>query len=62
MAGGVIPDSGTGLMLSANERKEAIGRLGGEGTASPRRSDRNDGGGDPAACNRGAAACRSEVS
>ena len=32
-------DSGTGILISAKETREVLGRLGGEGTASPRISD-----------------------
>ena len=45
MAGGVRPDSGTGVLISAEERREVLGRIRGE-TASPRRSGVNSGGGD----------------
>ena len=62
MAGIVIPDSETGVLLSAEERREVMGRLGGEGTASLRRSGGNAGGGSPAACDRDAVACRLAVS
>ena len=42
VAGGVRTDSGTVVLLSAKETREVLGRLGGGGTALPRRS----GGGD----------------
>ena len=38
MAGGVRPESGTGVLLSTEERREVLGRIRGGGTASPRRS------------------------
>ena len=38
VAGGVRPDSSTGIMLSVEERREVLGRIRGDGTASPRRS------------------------
>ena len=40
MAGGVRPDSGTGKLISAEEKREVLCRIGGGGTALQRRSDR----------------------
>ena len=40
--GGVRPDSGTGVLLSAEERREVLGWIGGGGTALPRRSNKGD--------------------
>ena len=37
---GVRPDSGTGVLISAEETREVLFRIGGEGVASPRRSGR----------------------
>ena len=40
VTGGVRLESRTGVLLSAEERREVMGRLGGGGKASPRRSGR----------------------
>ena len=39
---GVRPASGTGVLLSAEERREVLGWIGGGGTALPRRSNKGD--------------------
>ena len=46
MAGGVKPDSRTGVLISNKEIREVIGRIGRWRGVSPRRSGRNAGGGD----------------
>ena len=46
VAGDVRPDSGTGVLLSAAERSEVLGRIGGGWTASPRKSGGNAGEGE----------------
>ena len=38
MAGGTRKESRTGVLISAEERREVLGRIRGDGTASPRRS------------------------
>ena len=42
VAGGVRLESGTGILLSAEERREVLGRIGGGRAAPPRRSVRGD--------------------
>ena len=44
LADGVRPDSRTGVLLSSEERREVLGRLGGGGTALLRRSGKTVGG------------------
>ena len=46
MAGGARLDSGTGVLLSTKETRDVLGRLGGRGTALPRRSGGGDKNGD----------------
>ena len=45
VAGGVSPDSRTGVLVSAEKGREVLGRLVGGGAASPRRSGGNTAGG-----------------
>ena len=53
VAGGVRPDSRTGVLLFSEERRKVLGRIRGGGTASPRRSGGNAGGGESCCPRRG---------
>ena len=46
VANGVMPYSGTGILLYAKKRREVLGRIGGRRAASPRRTGGNAGGGE----------------
>ena len=70
VAGGVRPESRMGVLISAEESREVLGRLGGGGGGLPRRRGGRAGGGEsrcprrgsPTARDGGAASRRSEVS
>ena len=63
MGGGMRPEYGTGIMLSDEQMREVLGRIGGGGGGSFRGEEAaTPAGGSPIDHDGGAASCRSEVS
>ena len=61
VSGGVSPDSGTGVLLSSEERREVLSQIEGGG-ARLEEAAATPAGGSHIACDGGAAACRLAVS